>query len=171
MRLRDALSLLTGAAMLALTAAASGAPLAAAAETDSPDVIEVRHYALTLEKAEKTASAFQVINKLTASNPGLKAKMDASNAGNLSITQQAKNIDDNFPEVAAIIHANGLATREFIVITGALINDVMVVGMKKQGIYKEYPAGSITPANAALIEQNWDKFEAIGNKMMPDNNR
>jgi ABC-type glycerol-3-phosphate transport system substrate-binding protein len=171
MRSREALTLLTGVAMLALTAVAAGAPLAAAAATDSPDVIEVRHYALTLDKAEKTANAIQIINKLTASNPALKAKMDASSAGNLPITEQAKNIDANFPEVAAIIHANGLATREFIVITGAVINDVMVVGMKKQGIYKEYPPGSITPANAALVEQNWDKFEAIGNKMMPDNSR
>jgi ABC-type glycerol-3-phosphate transport system substrate-binding protein len=161
--------------MLALAAAASGAPLAGVAAgaggTDSPDVTEVRHYALTLDKAEKTANAIQAINKLTASNPALKAKMDASNAGNLPITQQAQNIDTNFPEVAAIIHANGLATREFIVLTGAILNDVMAVGMKKQGIYKEYPAGAITPANAALVEQNWDKFEAIGNKMMPDNSR
>ena len=171
MKLRGALSLLTGVAMLALAAAANGAPLAGGPANDNPDVVEVRHYALTLDKAQKATNAMQSINQLTASNAALKAKMDAATSGNLPITQQAEYIDTNFPQVTAIIHASGLATREFIVLTGAIINDVGFVGMKMQGMIKAYPAGVITPENAALIEKNWPAFQALAGKMSPVSSR
>jgi hypothetical protein len=97
--------------------------------------------------------------------------MDAATSGNLPITQQAEYIDTNFPQVTAIIHASGLATREFIVLTGAIINDVGFVGMKMQGMIKAYPAGVITPENAALIEKNWPAFQALAGKMSPVSSR
>ncbi len=171
MKWREALSLLAGVAMVSLATAAIGATGAGSPANDNPDVLEVRHYLLTLDKAEKAAAAMDSINKMTAATPGMKAKMDASTAGNLPITQQARNIDTNFPQVTAIIRANGLTTREWIVITGAIINDVGFVGMKKQGFIKTYPANVITPENATLIEQNWSKFQAIGVKMSPPSSR
>ena len=171
MRLREGLSLLTGVAML-LAAAAMGAPAAGAAG-DDPDVIEVRHYVLTMDKAEKTATAMQSINQLVAANPQLNAALDASGGttGKKPITQQAQDIDSQYPQIASIIHADGLATREFIVITGAIINDVGWVSMKKGGMVQAYPAGMITAANAALIEGNWDAFQAITAKMTPPSAR
>jgi hypothetical protein len=173
MKKREALSLFAGLAILALTSAASGAPRAGSPGDDNPDVVEVRHYHLTLDKAEKTGTAMQSINQLIASNPSLSAAMDAGSdtTGKKPITQQAQDIDTKYPQVAAIIHANGLATREFIVITGAIINDAGFVGLKKQGLISSYPANSIIPENAALVEQNWDKFQAIMAKMTPPNIR
>jgi hypothetical protein len=171
MKLREALPLLTIVAMLTPAAAANGAPLAGFAANDSPDVLEVRHYALTLDKAQKAASAMQSINQLTSANAALKAKMDAATSGNLPISQQAQYIDTNFPQVTAIIHANGLATREFIVLTGAIINDVGFVGMKMQGMIKAYPVGAITPENAVFVEKNWAAFQEIGAKMSPPSSR
>ena len=172
MKLRDALSLLTGVSMLALAMAAIGAPRAGGSGDDDPDVLELRHYRLTLDKADKTGTAMQSINQLVASNPSLNAAMDSNTAtGKKPITQQAQDIDAKYPQVAAIIHANGLATREFIVVTGAIINDAGFVGMKKQGLISAYPPNSITPENAALLEQNWDKFQAIMAKMTPPNVR
>jgi hypothetical protein len=171
MKMRDALSLLAGFAMLASTAAV-GAPGAGYPETASADVLEVRNYHLTLDKADKTGTAMQSINQLVASNPSLNAAMDSNTAtGKKPITEQAQDIDAKYPQVAAIIHANGLATREFIVVTGAIINDAGFVGMKKQGLISAYPPNSITPENAALVEQNWDKFQAIMAKMMPPSSR
>jgi hypothetical protein len=173
MRRREALSLLAGLAILALTTAANGAPRVGSPGDADPDVQEVRHYHLTLDKAEKTATAMQSINQLVASNPSLNAAMDAgsSTTGKKPITQQAQDIDAKYPQVAAIIHANGLATREFIVVTGAIINDAGFVGLKKQGLISSYPPNSIMPENAALVEQNWDKFQAIMAKMTPPNTR
>jgi hypothetical protein len=171
MKLREVLSLFAVVAMLVPAAVASGAPFGGFAQNDSPDVTEVRHYVLTLEKAQKAANAMQSINQLTASNAALKAKMDAATSGQLPITQQAAYIDANFPQVTSIVHANGLVTREFIVLTGAIINDVGFVGMKMQGMIKAYPAGVITPENAALIEKNWPAFQALAAKMSPPSSR
>jgi hypothetical protein len=173
MRLREALPLLTVVAMMTLAAAANSAPLAGFAANDNPDVVEVRQYALTLDKAQKTAKAMYVINRLVSANPKLSAAMDAGSdtTGRKPITQQAQDIDSKYPEISSIIHANDLTTREFIVVTGAIINDLGFVGMKKQGLIKAYPPNSVTPGNAALIEQNWAAFETIGSEMSPPSSR
>ncbi len=173
MKLREAGSLLAGVAMVALATVAMGAPRAGGPETVSADDNEVRHYQLTMDKAQKAATALETINQMVAANPSLNAAMESSSSttGKKPITQQAQDIDAKFPQVAAVIHQNGLATREFIVITGALINDLGWVSMKKNGMVKAYPAGMITAENAALIEGNWPAFEAIGAKMTPPNVR
>jgi hypothetical protein len=111
----------------------------------------------------------QSINQLVAANPSLNAAMDqsANTTGKETITQQAQNIDSQYSQISTIIHANGLQTREFIVITGAIINDVGFVGMKEQGVISSYPPNSISAANATLIEANWAAFQALAAKMMP----
>jgi hypothetical protein len=168
MRVREALSVFMGVAMVAVGVATLNAQ---GGSTDSPDVNEVRHYALTLAKAQQAAIAMQSINQLVAANPSLNAAMDqsANTTGKETITQQAQAIDSKYPQISAIIHADGLQTREFIVLTGAIINDVGFVGMKKQGMIPAYPPNSITPANSALIEANWDAFQALAAKMAPSN--
>jgi hypothetical protein len=95
--------------------------------------------------------------------------MDADN-GSKPNDQREKDIDTNFPQVAAIIHSHGLTTREFMVVTIAYINDVTFVGMKKQGMIKDYPPNSITPENAAFVEANFDKLQQIGQKLSPSQN-
>ncbi|MGD0345320.1 MAG: hypothetical protein ABSA85_01110 [Terracidiphilus sp.] len=169
MKVRKVLTLMGGIAGVALAITAFGAPTAIALGNDNdPDVIEVRHYQLTMDKAQKAATAMQAINQLVASNPALNGAMSSdSSTGKEPITQQAQTIDSRYPQVAAIIHQNGLQTREFIVVTGAIINDVGWVGMKKQGMIQAYPSGMITPQNAALIEGNWDAFQQIAAKMAP----
>ena len=96
---------------------------------DNPDLTEVLHYSLTMDKVDKMAAAMDAINKLRASDPAMKARMDAADYSKLPIDQQAKNVDANFPEVTALIHSNGLSTREFILATLAFINDVGFVAM------------------------------------------
>jgi hypothetical protein len=167
MRVREALSVFAGVALMALAMAmsAQGGP------SNNPDVNEVRNYALTRDKAQKAATAMQSINQLIAANPSLNAALDASSdtTGKERITQQAQDIDTKYPQISTIIHANGLVTREFIVITGAIINDVGFVGMKEQGMISSYPPNSITAANAALIEANWAAVQALAAKMTPPN--
>ena len=169
MRANEVPALLGRVGIVALAMTALCAPTAIAQGNDNdPDVIEVRHYQLTMDKAQKAATAMQAINQLVASNPALNGAMNAdSSTGKEPITRQAQTIDSKYPQVAAIIHQNGLQTREFIVITGAIINDMGWVGMKKQGMIQAYPPGMITPQNAALIETNWDAFQQIAAKMTP----
>jgi ABC-type nitrate/sulfonate/bicarbonate transport system substrate-binding protein len=156
-------------AVLALSATLHAAPLAAQAP-DSPDLAEARKYTLTMDKVQKLVAAFDAVNKLTAANPALKAKMDADSGPNLNLDQRAKNIDANFPQVAAAIHAQGLTTREFIVVSIAFINDVSFVGMKKSGMIKDYPPNSVTPENAAFVEANFDKLQQLSQKLSQTQN-
>jgi len=156
-----------GSVAMVMAAVALSAQIGVAQSDNNSDVMEIRHYKLTLDKAQKAATAIQSINQMIASNPSLNATLNAGPNGDKPITQVALEVDTRFPQIAAIIKQNGLATREFFVLMGAIMNDVAMVGMKKQGAIKEYPAGMITPENAALIESNWDAFQAIGEKMTP----
>ena len=168
MKVREALSVFTGVAVMVLATATISAQ---GGSSDNPDVTEVRGYVLTLAKAQATATAMQSINQMIAANPGLSAALDnsSSTTGKETITQQAQYIDSKYPQISAVIHANGLQTREFIVVTGAIINDVTFVGMKMQGMISTFPPNSITPANAALIQANWPAFQALAAKMTPPN--
>ncbi len=164
--LRTALSACLAALALAIT-------LHAAAQSpgdNSPDLVEARKYTLTMDKVQKLIAAFDAVNKLTAANPALKAKMDADSGPNLTIDQRAKSIDTNYPQVAAAIHAQSLTTREFIVVSIAFINDVTFVGMKRSGMIKDYPPNSVTPENAAFVEANFDKLQQMGQKLSQNQN-
>jgi hypothetical protein len=154
-------------AILALAPFANCAPPAGGTHDNDPDMIEVRQYRLTMDKVEKTASATEQVNVLLASNPGLKKRVDAESDDDASIDQKVKSFDTKFPEATAIIHKNGLSTREYIVVSLALLNDMMMVGMKMQGAMKQYPPGSVTPDNAAFVEQNFDKLKVLATKMTP----
>jgi hypothetical protein len=154
---------------MATSMARAAGPQTGDAADNSSDTNEIRHYQLTMDKAQQAATALQSINQLVAANPGLNAALDAGSesTGKKPITEQAQDVDTKFPQISAIIKQNGLATREFIVITGAIINDLSWVGLKKKGMIKDYPAGMITPENAALIEANWAAFQQIAARMSP----
>ena len=47
------------------------------------------------------------------------------------------------------------------------MNDVTIVGMKRQGAIKAYPPNMITPENATFVEQNYDKLMDLNKKMSP----
>ena len=168
MRVREAPSVFAGVALLALATATMGAQ---SVSSDNPDVVEIRNYLLTLDKAQEAATAMQSINQMIAADPSLNAALDSSSntTGKQTITLQAQYIDSKYPQISAVIHANGLQTREFIVVTGAIINDVGFVGMKMQGMIASYPPNSITPANAAFVQANWAAFKALAAKMTPPN--
>jgi len=44
---------------------------------------------------------------------------------------------------------------------------VTFVGLKRQGMIQAYPPNSITPQNAAFVESNWDKIQAINKRLTP----
>jgi len=155
------------AALLALVAAAPAIGQGNKPVDKSPDVVEVRQYRLTMDKIDKLVSATGAVNKLILSDPALRKRMDANSEEDKSIDQKARRIEAEFPQAAAVLRSNGFSAREYIVMSLAFINDLMFVGMKKQGAIKEYPPASITPENAAFVEQNYDKLQEISKKLTP----
>jgi hypothetical protein len=168
MKTRKGVARFTCVVVLAFSTFAQAVPLPGSKGDNDPDTVEVRQYRLTMDKAEKAATATQEFYQLVASNPALKAQVDAEDEDK-SISEKVKTYETRFPQAIPILRRNGLATREYIVVCLAMLNDIMIVGMKKQGSIKDYPAGSITPENAAFVEANYDKLTALAAKMTPSN--
>jgi hypothetical protein len=170
MRPREGTTLLTRFTLLTAAAALMAIPQVGKPAGGDPDAPEIYKYRLTMDKIQKAAAATDAINKLLAGNPDLKKQMDNEDQNGQTIVQRAKLIDTKYPQVAAVIHSNGLTTREYVVVFQAFISDVMMVGMKKEGVIKEYPPNSVSPENAAFLEQNFDKLKDLTVKMAPPPN-
>jgi hypothetical protein len=162
--------MLTSVTLLAAGAAMLITPQGGKSADGNSDAPEVYNYRLTMDKIQKAAAATDAVNKLLATNPALKKQMDGEDQNGKTIDQMAKNIDTKYPQVAALIRSNGLTTREYIVVTQAFISGVMMVGMKKEGTIKDYPPHSVSPENAAFLEQHFDKLKDLGAKMAPPSN-
>jgi hypothetical protein len=169
MLLRQRASLL---AVLALTLLTVGSVSAKAQKqgADNPDVVEIVHYHLNTPKLDQFIAATNALAKLVDANPDLKKSMNAGSDNDESLTQKAADWDLHFPQATAVVKSAGLSTREYLVISIALFNDVMIVGMKKQGTIKEYPPDAITAENAAFVEQNYDKIEQALSPLMKSAN-
>lgn len=168
MLLRRRVSLLT-AVTLTVLAVCSAPAHAQKHGDDDPDLAEIRNYHLTMPKVDQFVAATTALKAMVDANPALRKQMDSGKDDDSSITQKAADWDLHFPQAAAVIKSKGLSTREYIVVSIALLNDVMIVGMKKNGSIKEYPANAITAENAAFVEQNYDKLEHTMSSLMSMN--
>jgi hypothetical protein len=154
------------AILLVLAPTALGCASAQSITGDSdPDMVEVRSYPLSLDKVQKLADAIDALSQLEATNPALKAKMDAEPNDDQTIDQKVYTLDAKFPQAADVVHQNGLTSRDYIMVSLACLNDVAFVAMKRQGSLQAYPPGSITPQNAAFVEANYNKLQQLSQKM------
>ena len=163
--------MLSSLTLVAAAAVMLGAAQAGKAAGGDPDATEVYNYRLTMDKIQKAAAATDAINKYLSANPAVKSQMDGEDQNGKTLDERAKNLDTKYPQVAAIIKSHGLTTREDILVTQAFISGIMMVGMKKQGVIKDYPPNSVSPQNAAFLEQNFDKLQNLSGKMMPPQGR
>lgn len=127
----------------------------------SPDLKEIRDYRLSMDNIQRFAAAYQSMAKDDAVAKCFKDKPP----GNAPTLDAGQKLVEACPAAVAALQAKGLKPREFLVITAGLIGDFMAVGMKKQGQIKEYPP-SISPENAAFLEQNFDKLKASLESLM-----
>jgi hypothetical protein len=164
---RTGIALLTRLALLAVAAVLIAFPRVVKPADANSDDTEIRNYRLTMDKIQKAANATEAIGKLLAANPTLKKQMDEENGNSQTIDQSVKFLDTKCPQCSEVIKSNGLTTHEYIVVSFAFIRDTMMVGMKKEGMIKDYPPNSITPENATFIEQNFDKLKDLAVKMAP----
>jgi hypothetical protein len=141
-------------AMLSFAAAAAQSGKA----QDSPDQKESYNYVLTMEKVQKLGNATKDLVELSARHPEMQSGSSDHNLDQM--TQQMQK----YPEAVAILKKNNLTAREYLVGTGTLIQARMIVGFKKDGKYKEYPAEMlkvVSPANLAFVEQHFDEIHKV----------
>ncbi len=149
---------------ITLAAAARAETSAAKPPADQdPDVTEVRACQLTQEKIDKLAAANEALSRLAKTDPALRRQMEDDDSDR-SIAEMARNLEAKYPKAAKAIEGAGLKVREFVVLELAFTNDLMIVGMKRQGLLKVYPAGAITPENIAFVEQNYEKLKALADR-------
>ena len=126
------------------------------AKKDDPDVKEIRDYRLSMDVIERYIRAV----KSGMADPAAKKCFDNNPPGNAPSLDAGEKIINACPAAVADLKTAGVKPREFLIVTAGLIGDVMAVGMKKAGTIKEYPA-SISPENAAFVEQNYDKLQGM----------
>jgi hypothetical protein len=141
--------------LLAVAAAAFASPQARK-RADDPDMREIRDYRLSLEKIQKYIDASKALQKDPAASACFKDKPPGNQA---TIDLGQKQIEA-CPAAVADMKSAGLTPREFLVLTGSLIGNVFAMEMKRQGTIKQYP-DSVSPENAAFLDQNYDKVKAM----------
>ena len=148
---------------LALVLAFAGAPFAAAQQAsrhaqtseNDPDLKEMRDYRLSLDNIQKYVAAFKAL-----SNDPTATCLKDNPPGNAKTLAEGDKIIANCGHATADIRGAGLKPHDFMVMSGALLGDVLAVQFKKQGTIKQYP-DTISPENAAFLEQNFDKVQAL----------
>lgn len=125
---------------------------------DDADAKEYKSYRLNMDNVNKFVGASKALIKLSHDNPALEKEM--ASQSDAKTIEEAVKTTEKYPAVIAAIQSAGLTTRDFVVMTGTLMGTEMAVGMKKQGQIKDYPP-SISPENAAFVEKNWDKLNAM----------
>jgi len=146
--------------MGALLLSAVAAP-AQSKKADTPDLKEIRDYRLNMDVIQRYLQVFKTIN----SDAAAKKCFENSAAGNAPSLDAGEKLINACPPAIADLKSAGVKPREFLVVTAALIGDFMAVGMKKNGSIKQYP-DSISPENAAFVEQNFDKLQKMLAPMM-----
>ena len=148
------------------------APPPESAQPESPDAKEVRTFRLNTAKVDQYDVATKGVAKVLRDHPEVKKKMDEGSAapadpadkGENMIDRSVKNLEA-FPEVASAVKDSGLSVREYVVMTVTLMNSMMMVALKKQGMIQEYPP-NISRQNAAFLEQNYDRVSHIMEPLM-----
>ena len=126
---------------------------------NAADMKEIRDYRLSMDNIQKYLNAFKILNADAAA----KKCGDTSNNSAKTLDDSEKALKTCSAAVADLAQA-GVKPREFVVMTGALMGDFSLVSMKKAGQIKDYPP-SISPENAAFLEQNFDKLQAMMSSM------
>jgi hypothetical protein len=129
---------------------------APAKKAETPDRKEIHEYRLNMDVVQRYLGAF----KLISNDAAVKKCFNNDAPGNAPTLDIGEKRLSGCPAAVAILKPAGLKPREFMVITGALFSDFIAVGMKREGKLKEYPP-TISPDNAAFIDQNFDKLQAL----------
>ena len=147
----------TTALLAGMLLAAGGAMAQShARKADSPDIREIRDFRLNMDIVQRYVQAV----KLVTGDAGAKKCVGDNSPGNASTLDAGEKLLHDCPAAVADLRTAGIRPREFLIVTAALIGDVMAVELKKNGTIKAYP-DSISPENAAFVEQNFDKLQAM----------
>lgn len=123
------------------------------------DLKEVRDYRLDMVVIQRYIQALRNVS----GDPAARKCFGDYPPGIASTLNAGENLINACPSALAGLRTAGIKPREFFILTKALTEDYTTVLLKRNGIYKQYP-DSISPENAAFIEQN---FDTVGDLLAP----
>lgn len=131
------------------------------AASADPDQTEITQFVLTSVKLDQFAAASKALMSLS------QDRDQAEEAEPKTITDTVKRIEKH-PTMLAAIQGAGLSPREYVVMGMTLMTTGLAVGMKRQGSLgmKDLPP-SVSPGNAAFVEKNYEKIEALMKSLQP----
>ncbi len=153
---------------VAVLAVLAGTPSAARPSPPAPpppsggeaDIAEVFHYVLTQEGLDKFLAITEAVQRLVDKTPDLERRMATKTPAERTLDAGVRSLEQDFPEVAALVHKHGLKSRDYVVMGGAVSAAFTAVGMKRLGAAADYPP-QLPPENTALVERNYERLESI----------
>jgi hypothetical protein len=135
----------------------AAAPQAKKNADSDPDIREIRNYRLSMDALQKFANAYKA---MMADSKAQTCFKDSPPGNEKSLDLGEKQLNECLAAITDLKGA-GLKPREFLVLTAHILGDMMAVELKRGGQIKAYPADTISPENAAFLDQNYDKMKAL----------
>jgi hypothetical protein len=118
-------------------------------------------YTLTMDKINKLGEVRKSLGDWLENNKQALKKMDVDKSLlHGTFAQRARTLDINYPQFAAIIHKEGLSTREYLLVTHVLLQSIMLADTKKEGETQDYSkrVEDVSPANLKFVEQHLEEI-------------
>ncbi|HKE28743.1 MAG TPA: hypothetical protein VKB88_40615 [Bryobacteraceae bacterium] len=156
----------TVSTLLAALLLAAGAYAQGKKSSDDADQKELFNYVLSMDKVQKFSGVTKALQPLAKQHPEIQ-----------NDPNDAKSIDElvrkfqRYPDAVAVLSKNGFTPREYIVAMMTTVQATMAVGMKKSGMYKEYPPEmlkTVSKANLDFVDQHWDEFQKLAQMSSDD---
>ena len=161
---RVALPVVIACAALATFALTPGQnAIANSRSSADPNLKKITDYRLTIEVVRKWAKAAKDLKRLEGDYPELA---DADFSDSASLDDMAAFLDD-IPEARDAIKKAGLGTREYVVVSFAVMQAAMAQWLMEQGTPRDKIAAnmSIHPANLAFVEKHKAEIAAINKEL------
>ena len=144
---------------------------AAADPAPDPELLELQHYTLTMDKVNRLFDTMQELQALEKSHPELKDKLakESENSGNESLAQAERRIASQ-PVLVGALARHGYTPHEFIVCEMTFFQAAFAEATAQQsGVDKAKMASDahVNPANMTFIEQHKAELEALESKGKP----
>lgn len=127
-------------------------------EFSAADQKELFSCVLTMDKVQRISDATEALQPVRKQHPEL-----SSLSGAKSLSEAAKTIQ-KYPDAVAILAKNGLKPREYVVGLIEAMQARLIVGLKKQGTFKDYPPDLlklVSKTDLDFAEEHWDAIRAI----------
>ena len=154
-------------ALLLLALAVPPVVAQAHAGAKDPDLVEIQHYTLTMDKVNRFYDSMKDLSELSKTHPELKGKLETDSDSHESLSAVERRISSQ-PVIVSTLAKHGYSPREFVVFELAYFQAAFAEAMMKQpgaDRAKIMADGGINPANIAFVEQHEAELTSLQKKM------